>query len=351
MLTLRKQQLDTITWEGNQKKPQRKLVANTLTTGLRLSLRGQVDVAAGGGADGALVVEQPDPLITAIRIFDGSRDPIVDISPAEIRQMMQRQVRGQAAPGVVLATPTIQAATLVRRTYDINFANPRFANPIETALRPKDKDNFYLEVEWAGTKADPNGDEANAVIAGGTRSTVVSVLNLDVEQIHDPVAFNRVQPIFLPRIRRYQIGAAQTSASLPFLITTKADGIAFALLRTQDAGVVVENAINKISLRDDATIYREAIFARTWHEGELIENSALENLTGVAMGYFGEDLAQFGRLGMVFNPYQGGNPRFVLDITGAGTRIVELVLMEYERVAGLVRDKAVVDKQYPGLLD
>src|SRR5947209_8267650 len=117
MLTLRKQQLDSIAWDGNQKKPQRKLVADTLTTGITLSLSAQVDVAAGGGADGALVVEQVDPLITAIRIFDGSRDPIVDISPAELRQLMQRQVMGQAAPGVVLATPTIQAATLVRRTY------------------------------------------------------------------------------------------------------------------------------------------------------------------------------------------------------------------------------------------
>jgi hypothetical protein len=331
-----KQQLDAITFDGAQRRPKRDLIADTLTFGIDLDLSAQVDVAAGGGADGTLVKEQPDGLLPTIRIFDNSREPVVEVSASELRQMQMRQVYGQAAPGVPLAIPGIQAATLIRRKYRILFADPRSENPIETALRPRDPKNFYIELEWPGTDDSTNGDLAAALISGGTRDVDVSDLKVDIMQIHDPDAFNRVLPIYMPRIRRYEYNIPATSPNFQAPIKTGADGIRAALLHGLDAGVTTEGIFNKISLRTDREYIREFVEARAWHEYELTENSALEDEAGIAMAYFGDEYADNGRLGTILRPYQGGNLRYMLDVNGSATRLVRLVQWELERIEGLV---------------
>lgn len=338
MHNLIESQLDSIAFDGAQQRPRRDLIAETLTVGIILDMRAQVDVAAGGGADGALNNEQPDGLLPNVRIFDGSREPIAEISGSEIRQLSQRTVYGQAAPGVTLAIPGIQAATQIRRHYEIWFANPRSINPFETALRPRDLKNFYLEIEWPGTSAAANGPLAAALITGGTRTVTVSNLVVDVMQVHDTEAYRKIRPLYLPRIRRYEQAIPATTTQQPFLIKTGADAIRQALLHSLDAGVTTENVVNFLTLRDDRNFYREAVRARVWHERELQRNSALENVAGAAMAYFGVDFANNGKLGTLLKPYQGGNLRWVLDVTGAATRIMRLVQVEYERVQGLVVD-------------
>jgi len=343
-----RQALDEIAFDGAQKRPRRDLIADTLTFYIDLDLSAQVDVAAGGGADGTLVKEQPDGLLPNVRIFDGSREPIVEISASELRQMQQRATYGQATPGAVLAIPGIQAATQIRRKYRIFFADPRSENPIETALRPRDMKNFYLELEWPGTNGAANGDLATALITGGTRSTTVTNLKVRVLQVHDPEAYQRVRPVYVPRIRRYEYNIPASSANFQAHIKTGADAIRASLLHALDANVTTEAVINKISLRTDRDFIREIVEARVWHENELSENSALESVSGIALGYFGDDFADNGRLGSVLRPYQGGNLRYVLDVTGSATRIVRLVQWELERVDGLV---APLEKVPGNMLD
>lgn len=331
-------QLDSIAFDGAQKRPRRDLIAETLTMGIALDLNVQVDVAAGGGADGTLVVEQPDTLVPNVRIFDGDRQPIVEVSFSEIRQFAQRRVYGQAAPGVILTTPTIQAASKLRRHAEIWFSNPRSVNPVETALKPRDLKNFYIEIEWVSTDSSANGAVAAALITGGTRTVTPSAISVDIAQIHDPVAYLKTRPLYLPRIRRYEYNIPATTTSAPAVIKTGADAIRMALLHTLDAGVTTESIINAVTLRDDRKFYREVVKARTLHEAELQKYAGLENISGQAMAYFGFDFANNGKLGTLLRPYQGGNLRFVLDVTGSATRIVRLVQEEYERIKGITTD-------------
>lgn len=343
-----KSQLDSIAFNGVDQRPRRDLIARTNSFALRLNLRGLVTVVD-GGADGALTNEQPDTLLPTVRIFDGDRSPIYEVSAAELRQFAQRSDYGQAAPGVPLAIAGAQVATAFRRSYVIPFANRRRLNPIETCLRPRDERNFYLELEWPSTNAAANGPLATALITGGADSTTVSALTVDIVQEHDPVSFaDGIKPLYVPRMRRYEQAVPATSPRFPFLIKSGADAISRSLIHTLDNGVTVENALNLITLRDDRNFLRESIRARDWHEAELAKYSALENATGAAMGYFGEDFANNGKLGTLLRPYQGGNLRWEFDLVGAAQRIVRVVNEEYDRVDGLTTDP---DKTPAVLLD
>jgi len=332
-----KVQRSSINFTGTDPKPQRPLIASAILA-IFVDMRAQVDVAAGGGVDGTLVPEGSDNLLPFFRIFDGARTPIIEISAAEMRQKAQREVRGQSVPGVQLVSPSIQVATQIRRHYALYFAKPRRANPIEVHLRSKDPQNFYLEVQYPGTGLVT--DLATALITGGNRTVTVSNYTLDISVLYDPAAFVRMLPIFQPRIRRYSIQAPLTQKDLEFKLKSTATAISSSLIKTADAGVVVENALNAITLRDDATVYRDAVFVRGWHEEELAQYPALENQAGVAMAYFGDEFADNGRLGTLLAPGQGGNVRWIFDVNGGATRAITIINEEYERPTGLTADEA-----------
>jgi hypothetical protein len=329
MRTLKREQLDSIAFDGVNRRPSRDLVAETATMGLVLDLRAQVDIAAGGGADGALNVEQPLGLIRTIRVFDGSQNPVVEIEPRELWQLAAR--RGMQAPsGVALATPGIQAATLVRAHLPLFFSDRWSKDPIEVHLRPRDPRKFRVEIEWAGTSA---ADMAASLITGGTRAITITNLAVDILQVHDTVAFLKVRPLFLPRIRSYQVNAPASSARFPFEIKTT-DRVRASLLHTLDADVSTEGIITTLKLKDDQREHEVDVLARTWHEEEQYMFGGVGDVAPAMAYYFG-DYADNGKLSTVLSPFQGGNPRWVLGVVGGGARIIRAVNVELEQVAGI----------------
>jgi hypothetical protein len=336
--------LSSINFDAGNLKPRRDLIADTATFGLLLDLSCTDTVVAGGGADGVVDPENPDGLLPNIRVFDGSTTPIVEISAAELRQMVMRIDGGQAAPGVRLAADGVQVVNL-RRQYYVPFVNPRTYNPVETYLRVRDPKNFYLEPEWAGATA---ALLQAALVVGGTRTHTLTNLKLDVTQIHDRATFAKLLPLYVPRIRRYSFGPVGTQPDFAIQLKITADAIRSMMLRSVDANVTTENIINKVTLRDDNDLIRENLLVRTIHEKELRKYAALEDRAGVAMAYYGSDFADDGRLGTLLKPFQHPNLRYVLDTTGSATRNVRVVTVEYERAPGLVAASSSIN---PKLLD
>lgn len=326
------EQHDDITFDSSQGRPKRMLNAATATLALVLDIEAQVDIAAGGGADGALNVEQPLGLVRMVRINDGSTSPIVEATPAELRQLTER--RGmKAQSGVALANPGVQAATLVRQQIIVPLSDPWTANKKEVFLRPRVADSYNVEIEWAGTT---NAALAAALITGGTRVITVSNLKVKVLQVHDPILFLRRLPLFVPRIISYESTPVPTSTQFEVEIKTPR-WVRAILLHSVDAQITTEGIINRLTLEDDQRTYRKGVYARTWHELEQWRFGGVSDDTGVGMAYFFTDFADGGKLGNLLAPKQGGRPRWKFDSTGSATRLIRSVQVEYERVPGIVQ--------------
>lgn len=334
MHTLVEEQLDDIVFDGNNKKPTRKLVAATATLALVIDISAQVDVAAGGGADGAVNTEHVARLVKRLRVFDGNNNPVVDAEPRELIQISDRRGMNPHS-GLALAGPGIQAATLIREQFTIPLSDPWSANPYEVHLRPRDPDKFKIEIEWAAQEAIglANGALAAVLITGGTRSVVVTNLTVRVMQVHDPIAALKQMPIFMPRIVSYDKDVPGVSAAFPFEVETSRH-VRLALIHAMNNDVTSETLINKLSLKDDQRTYRNTIPARSWHEREQWKFGGVQDVVGVDLGYFMVDFADNGRLGNIMAPKQGGNPKWVFDVTGGANRIIRLVHVELERVPG-----------------
>lgn len=330
--TFKRTQLDSIAFDAGQQRPTRGMLVDSAILAMICSLRYQVDIAAGGGADGARVVEGELRILNRLRIMDGST-PVLDADPRSLFQISARRAEQQAS-GTVLANTGIQAATQIRQQFAVFFSDPRLRNPAECFLKFRDTRRAYLEAEWIGTT---QAQLAAAFNTGGTRAITVSNLALDIMLIHDPVMFRQVAPLFVPRFRTYQQPAIQTSAEYDF--EYKASGrLAYDLLATRDAGIGVENAVNRLGFEDQDQKHDERILSRTHHEWEQQEYAGTPD-GEVGMAYFFKEFTQNGLLSKAYRPGQGAVPKHRLDVTGAATRTVELVTCELEEVPGLTAEQ------------
>ncbi len=333
MHTLQYDQLDDIVWDGVRRKPTLDLIAQTATLALVLDVRAQVDIAAGGGADGVLNVESTQSLIKKIRIYDQDTTPIIEISGRELFQVHARRALNPQS-GVDLANTGVQAGTQIRCQMILPLSDRWTANSYEVHLRPRQANKFKLEIEWPDIT---QAGVAAVLNTGGTRVITISNYLVKVMQIHDPIAFLKKKPLYVPRIRSYDKDAPGVSAAFPVKIDSGAY-VRWSLIHALNNDVTSEAIINKIGLRDDQRVYRNAVEARAWHEREQALFGGVQDVTGVDMGYFFEDFADGGKLSNIFAPGQGGNPRWIFDLTGGANRIVRLVNLELERVPGLTAD-------------
>lgn len=329
-------QLDTLNWNGVDARSQRKLNAGTATTELVIDVEAQVDIAAGGGADGALNVEHQHRLVKKIRVYDGSTTPIVEIEPRELIQLGQRRAQQQPS-GTVLANPGIQAATQLRQQYTIPLSDRWAVNPAEVFLKPSGPiEQFLIEIEWADVT---NAGLAAALITGGTRVITITNLKAKILQVHDPVLALRA-PLFVPRIAGYEVGPVVTGTEFEAEIKTPSSRwVRNVLLHTLDNDVTTEAIINRLSLETDQGLLRKGVFARTWHEQEQYRYGGVGDEAGVSLGYFFADFADNGRLSNVLAPRQGGRQRWKFDVTGSATRKIRAVQVELARIAGVTSDE------------
>lgn len=325
--------LDPIVYDGAQGKPERNMLVDTAIFAMTLDIRAQVDVAAGGGADGTLMVEQPLRLVKRVRIFDGS-EAIVDVDPRPLLQIANAR-NMQPSVGVALTTATIQAATQVRQQIQVYFSDPWSKNPGEVYLKFKNKEQARLQIEWAGVEAVglANGVLAGSLITGGTRSTVVTNLAVDVMIEHDPVLFLQHAPLYVPRYKTYEGPAVQTTQRFPFELKTGNNRLRSALIWTVDTDVTT-NFANFVTFEDQKTKYDEIVSARTWHEWEQARFGGVPD-TGLDAAYLFKDWAHKGMLSKTYKPGQGAKPQFTVDLVGGAARAVRVVTCELEQVSGL----------------
>lgn len=136
---------------------------------LKLRLRYQVDVAAGGGADGALAAEQPWSLIRNLQVIasSSSRTKIAVIKDGDLRaqSILQGFLQHQLPNATGLAIPGIQAATICSAVVEIPFYIPRCANPRMGALNCHELNSLEVAIDWGGDMD---------LIVGGTRVTTLT---------------------------------------------------------------------------------------------------------------------------------------------------------------------------------
>lgn len=135
----------------------------------------QVDVAAGGGADGALAAEQPWSLIRSLRLeaSSPSRPTVSELVSADFPALMRMNAFFNGTPAAVgaLAAPGIQAATLCSGAVEIPFYLPRTVDPRSGALNCHELNSLDVVCQW-GTDTD--------IIIGGTRVTTLSNIQLQI---------------------------------------------------------------------------------------------------------------------------------------------------------------------------
>jgi hypothetical protein len=135
----------------------------------KLAVAVQVDVAAGGGADGVLNPEQPECLLRELRILAGSssRANVAELRKIDVPALRVFTAMLQHAfpVHVALAIPGIQAATQISSIMEIPFYIPRSEKPGVAALNCHELQSLDIELDW-GNDVD--------LIAGGTRVQTLS---------------------------------------------------------------------------------------------------------------------------------------------------------------------------------
>lgn len=327
MLNLKKDQLADIPYDAVSRQ-QRNLIARTLTEELIFDIRAVVTIA-GGAADGAVLAESVQNLINYIRIYEGG-EPIFEISGRALFQLTERE-SAKALSGVVLASGGIGGPFTLRQQLRLRFAHPLAVNPLETALRPIDPDGeFYLEVEWA-----PDRKLAMVTAANDRTFTFASTV-LRVQQVHDPVAYAAVKPLFLPRMRRLDQVVAAASSDLELAL--KSTRHIRAILLHQISDLVSTDLVSRFNLADDARNYENQAYAETHHE---MEQSDFGGATDQA-GYLFFNFQRNGRLGNIWSPGQGAHPKFTLTVTHPGTTdLVRAYVFELLKVPGITADSTL----------
>lgn len=264
-----------------------------------LRMTGQVDVAAGGGADGALAAEQPWSLIRQIRVEASSpnRPTVSEIVSSDLPALarMNYFFNGTANNAGALAAPGIQAATQISGGVEIPFYIPRCIDPRKGALNTHELNSLDLVVQW-GTDTD--------LIIGGTRVTTLSNLQL---QIHaeEYLDQNSNAARFAVNLSRF-LEFSGVTANSAFPIDLKRGFLTRGVMIkqfTQAAGAThhtpVDTVINSVSLQVNGVAKYEALTNGLANSGWAAlqnRNKRAYGLEAVPVGYGMVDLMEDGQL-------------------------------------------------------
>lgn len=286
---------------------------------LRCRVNATVDIAAGGGADGAVNPEGVQRLIKSLHVTWDGIDIVQPIGGRELYAYTAR-TQPQRVAATNLAGAGIQT-TAVSFEFVIAFARRYLANAGATALPAvKVAQELRMYVQWE-TGATSAGDDAGtaALVTGGTRAITWSVApTLSVDQVYAKAAW---KPVFVPIIavrNTQQIAAA--NASLPLELRGK-NPFSMALHRYyQGALQNVQDGINRIRLIAGGGSVR-LIGNPDYPALASLERS---DFVGVAAadqaGSVGILFADHGRLGTIIDPRALVNPQWEYDLdapTGA----------------------------------
>jgi hypothetical protein len=296
----------------------------------KLSLAVQVDVAAGGGADGALTAEQPMNIIREIRILgsSSSRASVAEIRKIDLAalRVLTGLLQHSLPIPAALAIPGIQAASQVGLAVEIPFYLPRCERPGVAALNSHELQSLDLEVDW-GADTD--------IITGGTRTTVFSnaILQLHgIERLEDLSNQTR----FAVNMTRYQEITGVT-ANGRFPIEIKGTRILRGILIkqfTRAAGITfhtpVNTLINALTLEVNGTAKIEYRTNGRANSGWLLLQRDNDELYQVVtpVGYGFIDLMRDGALSKLLRESDYTNLNLILDTNTVANGVIRAYLVE-----------------------
>jgi hypothetical protein len=151
-------------------------------------LSAQVDVAAGGGADGTLITEGIQRFLRSVRVTHSVfKDVVPRISGRDVFRILSIS-RAAITNAANLAIPGIQAATLVNFDFLIPFAQPWMSQPILSAF-PRQAtgigDTFQAEFEFETAVANAGDSPGSAAfVTGGSRVVTISNVSLQIAEVY-----------------------------------------------------------------------------------------------------------------------------------------------------------------------
>lgn len=280
---------------------------------IRLRITGQLDVAAGGGADGVLNQDPVVRLIRQIRITHDDYD-IVDPMPLVPFFYFYRRTANQTILPVNPAIPGIQAATLFSATVVIPFSWKAFADPHEIFYRAnRVARQFKLYIDWE-TAVAVAGDSPGsaAMITGGTRATTLSAVQVVVTEIS---SVTPKQPQLYPKFRYGQTQQfVAATAALPFQLLS-GDRVAAHMLMEREGALEQTAALGNLNrvtlLSNQARKLDNLAFADLKEEERELFNSVPLAETGTVLVNYLDN----GRFGGALDPLQlGTNPRYEFNV-------------------------------------
>lgn len=267
-----------------------------------LKMQCQVDIAAGGGADGALNAEQPWSLIRNIQIVSSapSRTTLAEIRNLDFAAMgvLDRIFSGTVDQVAALAAPGIQAATQIIAQCEVPFYLPRTVNPRAGALNTHELSALDMVVDW-GTGTD--------LITGGTRVITLSngILQVSAEEYLDVPSNQAKYAVNLARTLEYPAVAASTQFPVDLKRGFPLRGVLIKTF-TRAAGVVahtpVDTKINAVSVMVNGVPKMQWASNGVVNSGWIAlqaENKTMFGLEAVPAGYAFVDFmpdGQFDRL-------------------------------------------------------
>lgn len=298
---------------------------------LLCTLAGSIQIAAGGGASGVLLIEALVKLMRWVRITEAGT-PTIEWDPRALLQMVNRENEHRVSP-IFIVNGDVQGPTPFRLDFELSFASRLFSNPYETVYRPVDPDKpFQLEVEW-----EPNVATALFSAAFNRVITFPTAPSLTVLQVEDRQS--QMPPIYLPRLRRVNStninGVTQdfemdlkmatgNVRSRGLLIHTLGDG-------NTNGGIITGN----FSLEGLKT-YLKRVDPGQLHAEERFLHPAVDN----APGYYFLNFVENGRLTNAYQASQDGALKLKADVGlgGAAVGIIRVYDMQLIRYPGITRE-------------
>lgn len=299
---------------------------------LLLRMTAQVDIAAGGGADGTLNAEQPLSLIRGLQLVASSptRPTVAEIRNADFAALYQLShfFSGAADEFAALAAPGVQAATKISAKVEVPLYIPRCVVPRRAGLNTHELASLDLVVDWGTGQGD--------LIDGGTRVVTMSLATLQVhgeEFLDTPSNMDR----YAVNVARY-IEQPVPGATTQFRIDLKRGFLTRGVMVkqfTRAAGKTfhtpVNTIVNAVSLEVNGTpkiqYASNGLAASGW---TLLQNHNKEvyGLETVPTGYAVLDLMEDGQFDSLIRTSDYTNIYLVLDVNTIADAVIRVYPLE-----------------------
>lgn len=285
------------------------LPRNHVYKGLRLKLTGTITVA-GGTTDGVLASEQPQNLLTMVRVIRNGSEILQALDGGSLFALAQMNSDGDPIR-TALAIPGAQAGTAIEVDIPVDFASWRTANPSMSLLRAVGTSSLDLEVSW-GTLA--------TAIVGGDRTLTSANIQIEVfaEELLDLTGdFSDKNLVFIQRA----VTVSQTDLTIDLPLGPLYRRLIFKTTAQNDRDTV-NTLINRIRIESDG--YFAHVDRLTFRELQGA-NKRLYSLNNVITGYAVVDFMKDGNPAGLIDTRGSSQFKAVLDVTTGTNTIVRVI--------------------------